>query len=210
MPKSDWKPSLPPHPEYKKNTFQKAARVVDFVYQIGDSEILRQPSHPVNIKAITSAEIQAKIAYLSACLVKYRELMGMGRAISMCQVGDPAMIMAVWLPDTKTVKTLINPLITLGSEKLLKYPEICMSANPIIVPTIRPAWIEFEYYDELGKKQFWNTKDDTDQGRVLNRVFQHEIDHMEGYVNVDRVKAPDKIFFDVNPAFYETAQFEDV
>ena len=46
--------------------------------------------------------------------------------------------------------TIINPKVTKSSSKLLRYPEMCMSANPIIAPTIRPSWIEFEYYDEQG------------------------------------------------------------
>lgn len=48
------------------------------------------------------------------------------------------------------------------------------------------------------------------RGRILNRVFQHEIDHMEGIINIDRVKSPDKLIFATDPSYYETANFEKV
>ncbi len=77
-----------------------------------------------------------------------------------------------------------------------------MSANPIIAKVIRPEFIEFEYYDEKGAKQFWNDKD-----RLLNRVFQHEIDHMEGIINIDLVDSKDLILLS-DAEFFKNAEFK--
>ncbi len=84
-----------------------------------------------------------------------------------------------------------------------------MSASPIIVPVVRPSWIEFEYYDENGKKQIWNTKDDTKTNRIYNRVFQHEIDHMNGTINIDLVNSSELILKS-DPKFYDKASFIEV
>lgn len=87
---------------------------------------------------------------------------------------------------------------------------MCMSANPVIVPATRPSWIEFEYYDEKGEKKFWDTKDDTDVGKMMNRVFQHEFDHMEGIINIDIIKDPREIILESDPDFYKNARFTKV
>jgi len=204
-----WKPQLSPFAIYKKSVFDRAAKVVDFIYQIGETSTLREKSIPVNIKEISSPEIQAKINYLKDCLRRYRRLTGYGRGITGVQVGIPERISVIFTVDLE-ILTIINPKITKKSSKKYKYPEICMSANPIIAPVVRPAWIEFSFHDETGSVKHWKTKDDTDQGRIMNRVFQHEIDHMEGVINIDKVNHPKELILESDPAFYETAVFEEV
>ena len=104
---------------------------------------------------------------------------------------------------------IINPVITRKSKDLLRYPEICMSANPIIAPVVRPSWIEFSYIDEQGKKQVWEIKDASKEGKLYNRVFQHEIDHMDGIINIDKVQS-EELIFESDPTFYDTAKFEKI
>lgn len=111
----------------------------------------------------------------------------MGKGIAAVQIGIPKKFAVVYTP--KKLITIINPKITKVSKTKNRYPEGCMSATPIIVPLIRPAWIEFEYLDEDGKFQIWKGKN-----LMLNRVFQHEIDHMEGILNIDKVDPKEYIF----------------
>ena len=84
-----------------------------------------------------------------------------------------------------------------------------MSANPIIANIVRPSWVEVEYYDEFGKKQYWNRKDSTKEDKIYNRVFQHEIDHMEGIINIDKVPSKELIL-QSDPSFYKSASFIEV
>jgi peptide deformylase len=203
-----WKPQPAPFRDFKKEVFAKAAKVSEFIHQIGEYAPLRQSSQEVDINIINSPEFKSKLTYVKECLIKYRESTGYGRGISAVQVGIPETFSVVYTPEN--LITIINPVVTKQSEKLLMYPEICMSAAPIIAPTIRPAWIEFEYYDENGTKQYWNTKDDTDMGRIMNRVFQHEIDHLEGIINVDKVRSPKELILESDPDFYKNAKFEEI
>jgi peptide deformylase len=203
-----WKPQKPPFRAFKQSVFSKAAQVSEFIYQIGEYDALRLPSREVPLSDIQSPDFKAKIQYLKDSILKYRELTGYGRGITAVQIGIPERFSVVYTPEELLI--IINPKITNKSEKLLKYPEICMSTNPIIAPTVRPAWIEFEYYDEDGNKQEWTTKDDSDQGKILNRVFQHEIDHMDGVINVDIVKHPKELLLESDPTFYENASFEEI
>lgn len=155
---------------------------------------------------ISSEDFKEKIKYIKECLLKYRELTGYGRGISAIQVGIPERFFVAYIPEN--ILTIINPKITKLATDLLIYPELCMSANPIIAPTVRPSWIEFEYLDESGTLQKWSTKDETDLGKILNRVFQHEIDHLEGIINIDKVKNPADLILESDPNFYKTAKFQ--
>ena len=219
---SIWKPIKPPYIEYKKKVFKKAIKVSGFIHQIGESSNLRKPSKEIPISKITSKDTTEKIRYVKNCLIKYRKLTGYGRGITAVQLGISDKFSVIYIGQTiqniknkkqvsfKDLTVVINPKITRRSKKILKYPEMCMSANPVVVPTIRPSWIEFEYYDEKGKKKFWDTKDDTDVGKMMNRVFQHEFDHMDGIVNIDINKNPKEIILESDPDFYKNAKFTKI
>jgi peptide deformylase len=173
-----WKPQKPPFRVYKKEVFEKLIKTADFIYQIGESDALRNPSRKVILADIPTPIFQKKLAYIKSCMRKYRKLTGMGRGIAGVQIGIPERIAVILLK--KTLVIIINPVITKRSKTLLTYPEICMSANPLIAPVSRPSWIEFSYIDEHGEKHYWDTKDETIEAKIYNRVFQHEIDHMDG------------------------------
>lgn len=212
-----WKPQMPPHRRHKAKVYNQIISTGKFIYQIGDSENLRTPSKEVLIKNLNTEDYQAKIAYLKKCMRKYRKLTGFGRGITGVQIGIPERISVICLPDQLAgmeeakagLLIIINPKITKKSTRLFIYPEICMSANPLIAKVTRPSWIEFEYFDEFGKKQYWNTKDQDKKGKIYNRVFEHEIDHMDGIINIDLV-ASKELIFESDPKFYKKAKFEEV
>jgi peptide deformylase len=203
-----WKVVPPPFRKFKKIIFENLGRTGQFIYQIGETPLLREPSKVVPIDTINSYDMKRKLDLLKKSLLKYRKITGVGRGITAVQIGIPERFSIVYTP--KKLLYIINPKITKKSEKLLRYPEICMSSAPIVVPTVRPAWIEFEYYNEKGEFQEWNIKDDTVQGKILNRVFQHEIDHMDGILCLDKNKDPRELFLESDPRFYDKVEFEDV
>jgi len=189
------------HSIFKKKVFEEAALTYNLTYQIGEFPGLHQKSNTVDISKISSSEIQSIIAKLKQTLKKYRQLTGKGRGIAAIQIGIPRKIAVIF--KGKDLMTIINPEVIKKSKTRLRYPEICMSANPIIARVTRPAYIEFEYLDEAGEKQIWSDQND----RIMNRVFQHEIDHMEGIINIDLVKSSDLILLS-DPQFFKNAKFE--
>ncbi|HVT00846.1 MAG TPA: peptide deformylase [Patescibacteria group bacterium] len=203
-----WKPIKPPFAKHKAKILLEAVETGKFIFQIGEYDLIRKPSADVSVDKIKSKEIQKKIKYLKDCLVKFRKITGHGRGVTGVQVGIPERISVFWIED-KFIIT-INPKITNKSNKLYIYPEMCMSALPVIAPVVRPAWVEVEYYDENGVRQVWNTKDDTQPHIMMNRVLQHEIDHMNGIINIDLVKNPNELFLESDPKFYHEAKFEEV
>lgn len=210
MKKAAWHPSLPPFRKHKREMFSQVGVTADFIFHIGESDALRKPSKPIPVNEITSDITKKKIVYLKRCMLRYRKLTGMGRGIAGVQVGIPEQIIVVYRPEEKEkLLILINPHIVKESPKQLLYREICMSATPLVAPVVRPAWIEFTYYDEFGKKQKWDTKDKTKLGKVYNRVFEHEIDHIRGMINIDRV-ASSELIYACDPSFYAKTTFEEV
>lgn len=204
-----WKPKLPRFFAYKKKKQLEMIQTAQFIYQIGDSLNLRRPSELVPIASIKTSDFQKKITYLKKCMQKYRKITGFGRGITAVQVGIQERFSVLYMPEVKgELLIIINPQILDVSKKLLSYPEMCMSANPLIAEVVRPSWILFSYYDDHGKKQMWDTKDIGKSERMYNRVFQHEIDHMNGVINIDKVSSKN-LFFESDPMFYEKAAFKE-
>lgn len=191
------------HGKFKKQIFKEAALISHLTYQVGELPGLREKSVAALPQEITSLKIKSIIGKLKKTLKEYRRLTGKGRGIAAIQIGVSLKIAVIF--SKKEIMTIINPKIIKRSKVLLKYPEICMSANPIVATVIRPEYIEFEYLDEKGDKQHWANHED----RLMNRVFQHEIDHMEGIINIDLVSSKELILLS-DSNFFKTAKFEEI
>ena len=77
--------------------------------------------------------------------------------------------------------TVINPKITWTSKKTKKYFEGCLSVPNYWGETERYIGIKVTYMDETGKIIKANLKG------VMAWIFQHEIDHLNGRLFMDRV-----------------------
>ena len=79
---------------------------------------------------------------------------------------------------------LINPQITRMGQELCVAEEGCLSIPGVYLNVTRPTAIEVTYKDEFGRPQ----KRQADG--LLARVIQHEMDHLNGVMFVDRVDNP--------------------
>ncbi|MGB0563138.1 MAG: peptide deformylase [Spirulinaceae cyanobacterium] len=77
---------------------------------------------------------------------------------------------------------LVNPKIIRASKGLCTAEEGCLSIPSVFLDVVRPQAIEVSYKDENGRPQ----KRRVDG--LLARVIQHEMDHLEGVLFVDRVQ----------------------
>ena len=84
-----------------------------------------------------------------------------------------------YLKDFK--RTMINPAVLEESSELREYSEGCLSVPGIYADVKRPARIKVEYYDENLNK----VTEELD--KFACRMVQHELDHLDGNLFVDRV-----------------------
>lgn len=78
-----------------------------------------------------------------------------------------------------TFYAMINPRIISASKEKDKMEEGCLSILKDYAEVERAKKIVVEYLDEMGKKKTIKTSG------ILARIFQHEIDHLNGILTVD-------------------------
>jgi len=83
---------------------------------------------------------------------------------------------------------MINPKILDRGREIEKGWEGCLSVPDVrgLVPRYRE--IEVEYRDRAGKLQQRTLTD------FVARIFQHELDHLDGILFIDRVESPEDLF----------------
>lgn len=78
-------------------------------------------------------------------------------------------------------KVLINPQIISFSQEIDSVEEGCLSVPEIQAQVKRPVGIRFKYYDETGQCH------EGEDASFWARVVQHEIDHLDGILFIDRI-----------------------
>lgn len=112
-----------------------------------------------------------------------------GVGLAAPQVGRPLRIVVVDgtpmsddLPRLKGFKrTMINPVVVRESEEMVSYDEGCLSIPDVRAMVLRPEKITVSYLDENFEKR----EEDLDD--FACRIVQHELDHLEGVLFVDKV-----------------------
>lgn len=77
---------------------------------------------------------------------------------------------------------IINPRIVNHSIQTITEEEGCLSVPGIFGSVKRWGRVTIEYYDREGKKQSMNASG------LLARIFQHEIDHLDGILYIQKAK----------------------
>jgi len=145
------------------------------VYQLGD-KILRQPA-----KRVTKIDEELRDVVRKMLQTMYSQD-GIGLAAP--QVGIHKQLVVIDVesdkPDVEPL-VLVNPVIKrLGGSPVVEQ-EGCLSVLGVYMDVTRPDEIEISYKDEFGR-----LKTLTADG-LLSRVIQHEIDHLNGVMFVDRI-----------------------
>ncbi|AFZ04127.1 peptide deformylase [Calothrix sp. PCC 6303] len=93
-------------------------------------------------------------------------------------------------PDAPLMEptAMINPHIIEHSQEVVKGWEGCLSVPNIRGLVPRYQWINIEYTDINGEIQQCQITD------FIARIFQHEYDHLEGILFVDRIESDDDLF----------------
>jgi peptide deformylase len=107
---------------------------------------------------------------------------GIGLAAPQVAVYQQLLVIDLDLENAATPPlVLINPEITAASAGLDTYEEGCLSIPGVYLDVVRPTAIELSYRDEMGRPR--KMKADG----LMARCIQHEMDHLNGVLFVDRV-----------------------
>ena len=136
---------------------------------------LRVVSKPVDTKRITSKDIQTLISDLHVTMEKEN-----GVGIAAPQVGIHERVIIAETDDGP--KAFINPEITERSFKLVDSEEGCLSVPGVWGIVKRHRTVSVKALDEKGEPVELKAKG------LLSIIFQHEIDHLDGILFIDRAE----------------------
>jgi peptide deformylase len=147
--------------------------------------VLRQPARPLAPELIRSAEIQRLIDDMIETM---REYDGAGLAAN--QVHTPLQIAVIEVlgnpryPDAPEVPltVLVNPVVTPLGEELEEGWEGCLSVPEMRGMVPRHTAVRLQCFDRDGQSVDLDAKD------FFARVIQHETDHLNGIVYLDRMR----------------------
>jgi peptide deformylase len=150
--------------------------------QWGDP-VLHSPTKPVPRSRISRPEFRALLSKM------FRYIQGVGVGLAANQIGLPLKLAVIEIKldkprkDLKPVPktTVINPVITKYSKGTVGGWEGCLSCNGVRIWVERAKSIKVTYINEYNKRIVRNI-----DGWEA-RVFQHEIDHLNGIVCGERV-----------------------
>ncbi|MFZ0734414.1 MAG: peptide deformylase [Candidatus Sulfotelmatobacter sp.] len=149
------------------------------VLQLGDP-VLRTAC--AGVEDPSSPEIRDLVADLADTLAHWRAKTGYGRGIAAPQIGVLKRVIFLKLPDAEPWP-LINPQIVEQSEEKIVVWDACLSFLSIFMQVERHREITVRYQDMDGKVLEIKAGDD----RNLSELLQHEIDHLDGILAIDRV-----------------------
>lgn len=159
------------------------------VIELGN-KVLRQKSKKVSRAEILSQKFQN---FCDELIQTCKEKNGVG--IAAPQVGVSKRVCIVWSRPNKRYKkipkmepeVIINPVFVAQSKQMKKEFEGCLSIPGIRGLVPRSVKISIEYTNRKGEKRRSQYKD------FVARIFQHEIDHLNGIVFLDRTNSKDLV-----------------
>lgn len=131
-----------------------------------------------------SLDTRSVIRDLSETLAGFREAAGFGRGIAAPQIGFLKRVIFIRMQPAGFSGALINPKVTWTSTDQIELWDDCFSFPDLMVRVRRAASVRVEYVDEQGAAGLIDAEGD------LAELLQHEIDHLDGVLAVQRAISP--------------------
>ena len=151
------------------------------IYMLGQ-ETLRTPANRI-VKVDDSIRKLAKDMLITMYSAK-----GIGLAAPQVGIQKRLIVIDLNFEDPETPPNIfINPEIISSSASLDTYEEGCLSIPGVYLNVVRPSSIKLSYRDEMGRPKKMNAEG------LMARCIQHEIDHLNGVLFVDKVTDQDEL-----------------
>ena len=108
-----------------------------------------------------------------------------GRGLAAVQVGVLQRVVVVdtdWKEGAKNPRLFVNPEIVWSSDTLASREERCLSIPNTPTEVKRPDRVRVRYLDPTGEPR------EMEADGMLAMVIQHEVDHLDGVLILDRAK----------------------
>lgn len=106
-----------------------------------------------------------------------------GIGLAAPQIGQAIRVVVIDIQDDKRgLIEMINPVITKRSDDVEEDKEGCLSVPDIFGDVLRSKKVSVEYYNRRGKKQRMTATG------LMARCIQHELDHLEGVLFINKAK----------------------
>ena len=142
------------------------------IYKLGE-EVLRKKAVPVKTEEINDSLRETFNEMFETMLAAD----GVGLAAP--QIGDSRRYFVI-ISDDDVRRVFVNPQIVSTSNDLCDYEEGCLSLPGFNENIKRPSKVTVQALNENGKPFTINAEG------LLARIIQHEYDHLEGIVYIDR------------------------
>jgi len=146
-------------------------------------EIIRLPDPRLRLVSNPIKEIDGEVRSLVADMLETMYA-APGIGLAAIQVGIPQRVVTLDLAkkdEPKNPQVVINPEILWSSEERGSYEEGCLSIPEIYEEVERPAQVKVRYTDLDGKMR------EIAANGLLATCLQHEIDHINGVLFIDRL-----------------------
>ena len=163
------------------------------IHKLGD-EVLRTPARRIG-------KVDDGIRDLARdMLISMYAARGIGLAAPQIGVHLQLLVIDLELEDANSPPlVLINPEITGVGGSICTYEEGCLSIPGVYLDVVRPSVVEVSYRDAMGRPK--RMKADG----LMARCIQHEMDHLNGVLFVDRVTDTDKLTSGLNEQGFNPA-----
>jgi peptide deformylase len=151
------------------------------ILQLGNPTLARVSER---VTDFSSDETVSIIRDLVDTLSAFRERTGFGRGIAAPQIGALRRIIFIRMQPAGFSSPLINPEIVRASDEQMELWDDCFSFPDLMVRVRRARQVRVEYSDERGRQQVIEAEGD------LSELLQHEIDHLDGILAVERAISP--------------------
>jgi peptide deformylase len=152
---------------------------IQTVLQLGDPRLREIAPSVGNPQA---REVKTLVEDLAETLAHWRATTGYGRGIAAPQIGVAQRVIFLQLPSAQPWP-LINPeIIERSAEKIVVW-DACLSFLSIFMQVERHREVKVRFQDLEGKSHEIQAGAEKD----LAELLQHEIDHLDGILAVDRI-----------------------
>ena len=168
------------------------------IHKLGDA-VLRTPARRIG-------KVDDAIRDLARdMLISMYAARGIGLAAPQIGVHQQLLVIDLEIEDADSPPlVLINPEITAVGGSICTYEEGCLSIPGVYLDVVRPSVVEVSYRDAFGRPK--RIKADG----LMARCIQHEMDHLNGVLFVDRVTDGDKLTAGLNEQGFNPADVRSI